>query len=124
MSEDASGVVLATASGAATRLRLAGALSGEAVTRLSALADDVADRRAVALADLSRADALPLGMLHALAAAHRRLRDAGGSLVLVDPSPAAARVLRTSGLHRALQVQGWPASAGPAASGAATAEPA
>lgn len=124
MSDDVRGMVLSTASRAATRLRLAGDLSHEAVTRLSALVDDAAGPGAVVVADLSRAEALPLELLRALAAAHRRLRDAGGSLVLADPSPAAARVLRISGLQRVLQVQGSPASAGAPYGGTATAEPA
>ena len=124
MSDDARGVVLSTASGAATRIRLAGDLSLEAVDRLSALVDDVAGPGSVVVADLSRAEALPLGLLRALASAHHRLRDCGGSLVLADPSPAAARVLRISGLHRVLQVDGWPLPAGAPASGAAAAEPA
>lgn len=125
MSDDARGVVLATASGDATRLRLSGDLSHEAVDRLAALVDDVAGPGASVLVDLSRAESLPLGLLRALTGAHRRLRDSGGTLVLLDPSPAVVRVLRTSGLHRVLQVQGWPEPAvPPAPATAATAEPA
>jgi anti-anti-sigma factor len=119
MSDDGAGVVLSTASGDATRLHLAGELSHEAVDRLSALVDDVAGPGACVVADLSRADALPLGLLRALVGAHRRLRDSGGSLVLADPSPAAARVLRISGLHLVLTVQGWPAAASPPETAAA-----
>lgn len=123
MSDDVRGVVLATSGGDATRLHLAGDLSHEAVTRLSALVDDVAGPGAVVLADLSRAEALPLELLRALVAAHRRLRDAGGSLVLVDPSPASARVLRISGLHEVLCIQGWPAPvSAPVATAGGTAE--
>ena len=127
MSDDTRGVVLSTvtptARGEATRLRLAGGLSTQDVDRLTALLDDVAGPGAVVVVDLSRAESLPLGLLRALAAGHRRLRDAAASLVIADPSSAAARVLRVSGLHRVLQVEGWPEP--PAVeSGGAAAEPA
>ena len=63
------------------------------------------------LVDLSRTAALPLGVLRVLAAAHRRLRGDVGSFVIVDPSPAAARALRVSGLDRVLVVLSAPAPA-------------
>ncbi|MET8233837.1 STAS domain-containing protein [Micromonospora sp. NPDC005298] len=39
-----------------------------------------------------------------LLAAHLRIRARGGELVLVDPTPVVARVLRATGLHRVMTV--------------------
>jgi anti-anti-sigma factor len=102
------GVVMATAGDGATRLRVAGELDVRAVDRLRAQLEDAAGRGASVRVDLSRAGALPVALLRALAAAHRTT-GSGGSLVVVDPSPAAVRVLRTSGLHRVLAVEQPPA---------------
>jgi anti-anti-sigma factor len=108
MGHDVHSVVMSTTDDDGARLLLAGKLDESAVDRLRALLDDVAAPGAAVRVDLSRAALLPLGVLRALAAAHRRLHGGGGSLVVVDPSPQAARSLRTSGLHRALTVQAWP----------------
>jgi hypothetical protein len=104
------GVVMTTAGSGVARLRLVGRLDEAAVDRLRALLDDLAAPGAQVRVDLSRAGALPLVVLRALAVAHRGLAVGGGGLQVDDPSPAAARSLRTSGLHRALLVEGWPAS--------------
>lgn len=98
------GVVMSTTDPEGARLHLVGDLDEAAVDRLRALLDDVPLGGAVRL-DLSRARVLPIGVLRVLAAAHRRLSGGGGSFVLVDPSPAAARDLRTSGLDRVLVVR-------------------
>jgi anti-sigma B factor antagonist len=110
---DEHSVVMSTADDDGARLLLAGPLDEPALDRLRALLDDVAVPRAVVRVELARAGTLPLGALRALAAAHRRITAGGGTFVLLDPSPAAARSLRTSGLDRALAVQGWPAPALP-----------
>lgn len=114
MRRDAHGVVMSTETstvrGDATRLLLAGVLDEDVVERISALLDDVAGPGVDVVVDVARAESLPLGVLRALVAAHRRLHASGGSLVLVEPSEAARRVLRTSGLHRVLQISGWPVS--------------
>jgi anti-anti-sigma regulatory factor len=99
----AHGVVMSTTDGDGSRLRLVGRLDERAVDRLRALLDDVPVSAHVRI-DLSRAAGLPLAVLRVLAAAHRRLGVGGGSFVVVDPSPAAALALRTSGLDRALVV--------------------
>jgi anti-anti-sigma regulatory factor len=104
---DEQGVVLAAARGRSARLIVSGRLDDAAVDRLRALLDDVRAPGAVVRVDLSRAATLPLVALRALAAAHRDLRG-GARLVLEHPSPAAARALRTSGLHRVLRIDGWP----------------
>ncbi|MEU4401660.1 STAS domain-containing protein [Micromonospora orduensis] len=39
-----------------------------------------------------------------LLAAHLRIRARGGELILVDPTPVVARVLRATGLHRVMTV--------------------
>lgn len=109
MSTDLHGVVLSTAVAGGVRLRLVGDLDSVAVDRLGALLDDAAQPGSDVVVDLSRAAALPISVLRALALAHRRLAAGVGELVLVDPSPAAARALRSSGLHRALHITGWPA---------------
>lgn len=108
MGGDVQCVVLSTADAGGLRLRLVGDLDDEAVDRLRALLDDVAHPGGDVAVDLSRAAALPIGVLRALAAAHRRRPDGAGSLTVVDPSPPAARALRISGLHRVLRITGWP----------------
>lgn len=109
MTEDLHSVVMSSACSAGARLLLSGDLDEPGVDRLRALLDDVAVPGADVRVDLSRAGHLAPGVLRALAAAHRRLGAAAGSFVLVHPSPAAARALRTSGLDRAFDVEGWPA---------------
>lgn len=103
------GVVLSTDDADGARLHLVGSLDEAAVDRLRAVLDDVVPGVQVRV-DLSRSDGLPVGVLRALAAAHRRLGAGGGSFVVVDPSPAAVRALRTSGLDRALVVLAPPAA--------------
>jgi anti-anti-sigma regulatory factor len=105
------GVVMTTAAAGGARLRLVGHLDHVGVDRLRALLDDLAEPGARVLLDLSRAGALPVAVLRALAATHRLLAVSRGGLQVLDPSPAAARSLRTSGLDRALRVEGWPARA-------------
>ena len=113
MRQDAHGVVMSTETstvrGGASRMLLAGVLDDEVVDRISALLDDLAGPGVDVVVDLSRSESLPLGVLRALVAAHRRLQASGGSLVVTEPSAAARRVLRTSGLHSVLQISGWPA---------------
>ncbi|HWH30900.1 MAG TPA: STAS domain-containing protein [Mycobacteriales bacterium] len=86
------------------RVHVRGELDDAATGRLRGLLDDVVAPRSVVRVDLSRADGLPVAVLRALAATHRRLSEGGGGLVVEGPSPAARRVLRTSGLHRVLPV--------------------
>lgn len=111
MHDDEQGVVMSTARGDGARLLVSGRLGPSAAERLRALLDDVHGPGAVVRVDLSHAALLPLAVLRALAATHRRLRDGGGGLVLEHPSPAAVRALRTSGLHHVLRIEGWPAVA-------------
>ena len=89
------------------RLHVRGVLDGPAVERLRGLLADGGDAVRV---DLSRAAALPVEALRALAAAHRR----GQAVVLENPSAAARQVLRVSGLDRVLVVE-QPAPATPLA---------
>ncbi|MFG1951823.1 STAS domain-containing protein [Micromonospora sp. NPDC048830] len=59
--------------------------------------------------DLSGVRLLSTAGVRALVAAHRRIRARGGVLVLVDPAPTVARVLRVTGLHRVIPIhQGAP----------------
>ena len=114
MRPESHGVVMSTETsterGDASRLLLSGVLDENVVDRVSALLDDLAGPGHDVVVDLSRAESLPLGVLRALVAAHRRLHASGGSLLVVEPSSAARRVLRTSGLHRVLPISGWPAT--------------
>lgn len=103
-------VVMSTSRPEGAHVRLAGELDERAVDRLRALLDDLPHGAAVRV-DLSRSARLPLGVLRALAAAHRRLGAGGGTLVLAQPSASAERALRVSGLDRVLVVQGWPEDA-------------
>ncbi|MFF5174541.1 STAS domain-containing protein [Micromonospora sp. NPDC000089] len=61
--------------------------------------------RPVVRVDLSGVGLLSAAGVRALAAAHLRVRAFGGVLVLVDPAPVVARVLRVTGLHRVVTVQ-------------------
>lgn len=85
-------------------LGLHGDLDATDAERLRALLDDAiaAGRRLVL--DLSEVEHLSSTALAVLVAAHRRLRDGGGSLVVSAPRPAVVRVLRVSGLHRVILV--------------------
>jgi anti-anti-sigma factor len=61
--------------------------------------------RPVLRLDLSGVVLLSATGVRALAAAHLRVRARGGELVLVDPAPVVARVLRVTGLDRVLPVR-------------------
>lgn len=85
-------------------LTLTGELDTRGAERLRALLDDaVAPGRRLVL-DLSGVEHLSSAALAVLVAGHRRLRDAGGALVVSSPSSAVVRVLRVSGLHRVIVV--------------------
>lgn len=111
MVERDAGVVMATSQGDSARLVVAGRPDPADCDRIAGLLDDVRAPRAVVRVDLSRATSLPVALLRCLMTAARRLADGGGGLVVVDPSAAAVRTLRTSGLHRVLAVEGWPTAA-------------
>ena len=55
--------------------------------------------------DLSGVRVLSAAGVRALVAAHLRFRARGGELVVVDPDPVVARVLRATGLHRIIAVR-------------------
>ncbi|MGC4746260.1 STAS domain-containing protein [Micromonospora sp. DT201] len=63
-----------------------------------------APARPVLQLDLSELRLLSAAGVRALLAAHLRVRARGGELVLVDPSPVVARVLRATGLHRVMPI--------------------
>ncbi|MFC4020095.1 STAS domain-containing protein [Micromonospora sp. GCM10011542] len=63
-----------------------------------------APARPVLALDLSELRLLSAAGVRALLAAHLRVRARGGELVLVDPAPMVARVLRATGLHRVMPV--------------------
>ncbi|TQJ22776.1 anti-anti-sigma factor [Micromonospora sp. A202] len=60
--------------------------------------------RPVLQLDLSELRLLSAAGIRTLLAAHLRVRARGGELVLVDPSPVVARVLRATGLHRVMSI--------------------
>ncbi|GAB3936000.1 STAS domain-containing protein [Micromonospora vulcania] len=60
--------------------------------------------RPVIRLELSELRLLSAAGVRALLAAHLRVRACGGELVLVDPTPVVARVLRATGLHRVMPV--------------------
>lgn len=87
-----------------TVVALEGDLDLPAADRLRALLQDtVASRRQLVL-DLSSVTHVCPTALAVLVAGHRRLRDAGGALVVRSPSDVVVRELRISGLHRVLVV--------------------
>ncbi|WP_410809136.1 STAS domain-containing protein [Micromonospora sp. 067-2] len=63
-----------------------------------------APARPVLRLELSELRLLSAAGVRALLAAHLRVRARGGELVLVDPTPVVARVLRATGLHRVMPV--------------------
>ncbi len=63
-----------------------------------------APARPVLHVELSQLRLLSAAGVRTLLAAHLRVRARGGELVLVDPSPVVARVLRVSGLHRVMTI--------------------
>ncbi|KAB1925367.1 STAS domain-containing protein [Micromonospora sp. ALFpr18c] len=54
--------------------------------------------------DMSGLRLLSAAGVRTLLAAHLRVRACGGELILVDPTPVVARVLRATGLHRVMTV--------------------
>ncbi|WP_446215438.1 STAS domain-containing protein [Micromonospora sp. IBHARD004] len=64
-----------------------------------------APARPVLRLDLSGVRVLSATAVRTLVAAHLRIRARGGELVLVDPDPVVARVLRVTGQHRVLPVR-------------------
>lgn len=60
--------------------------------------------RPVLQLDLTELRLLSAAGIRTLLAAHLRVRARGGELVLVDPSPVVARVLRATGLHRVMPI--------------------
>ncbi|KKK05906.1 STAS domain-containing protein [Micromonospora sp. HK10] len=64
-----------------------------------------APARPVLRVELSGVRVLSASGVRALVAAHLRVRARGGELVLVDPDPVVARVLRATGLHRVMAVR-------------------
>ncbi|MBM7495282.1 anti-anti-sigma factor [Micromonospora luteifusca] len=63
-----------------------------------------APARRVLQLELSELRLLSAAGVRTLLAAHLRVRARGGELVLVDPSPVVARVLRATGLHRVMSI--------------------
>ncbi|SCF10679.1 anti-anti-sigma factor [Micromonospora coriariae] len=63
-----------------------------------------APARPVLQLDLSELRLLSAAGVRALLAAHLRVRARGGQLVLVDPTPVVARVLRATALHRVMPI--------------------
>lgn len=85
-------------------LRVTGDLDVSGAERLQALLGDAIRPGAALTVDLSRVTRLTHPGLAVLVAAHRRLRDGGGSLALSRPSAPVVRALRVSGLHLELTV--------------------
>ncbi|MEU5908711.1 STAS domain-containing protein [Micromonospora sp. NPDC047527] len=63
-----------------------------------------APARPVVQLEMSELRLLSAAGVRALLAAHLRIRARGGELVLVDPTPVVARVLRVTGLHRVMTI--------------------
>lgn len=106
------GSLLATSDVAGLRLRLQGRLDAADAGRLRGLLDDAAAEGIAVRVDLSRAGDLGVDVLRVLAA---HARDAASRLVLEQPSAAAARALRVSGLDRVLAVLPGRSASEPAA---------
>ncbi len=100
----ASGARRPTAGAEPVSLALRGDLEQCDAERLRALLGDAIAPGRRLVVDLSEVEHLSAAALAVLVAAHRRLRDGGGSLVVRRPSPAVVRVLRVSGLHRVILV--------------------
>ncbi|MEH1029398.1 STAS domain-containing protein [Micromonospora profundi] len=63
-----------------------------------------APARPVVQLEMSELRLLSAAGVRTLLAAHLRIRARGGELVLVDPTPMVARVLRATGLHRVMTI--------------------
>lgn len=113
---DGTGSLMATTDGRGTRVRVRGRLDDADAGRLRALLEDAAPP--AVRVDLSRAGTLPPAVLRVLAGAHRARVEGAAGLVLEQPSRAATRSLRVSGLDRVLAVELRPGRAArPAAAG-------
>ena len=91
--------------GLVKRLIVAGHLDDPGAERLRALLTDAILPGLELTLDVSRVTRLTYPALEALVAAHRRLQEGAGSLVLLAPSAPVVRALRVSGLDRVLVVQ-------------------
>ncbi|MEH0936406.1 anti-sigma factor antagonist [Micromonospora psammae] len=87
----------------AVEVRVAGEIDVASVGALR-VALWAAPARPVLRLDLSGVRVLSAAGVRAVVAAHLRVRARGGELVLVDPDPTVARVLRATGLHRVIPV--------------------
>ena len=108
MTARAASVVIGTSPGGDPCVLVSGELDGEASLRLRLAVADAVPAGSGLVVDLSRVTRLRTAGMRALLDERHRLRQVGGDLRLSGVSPAAARALRTAGLHRAL---GWPAAA-------------
>ncbi|MDG4781556.1 STAS domain-containing protein [Micromonospora sp. WMMD961] len=84
-------------------MRVAGEIDIATVAAFRSALWSAPARRVVQL-ELSDLRLLSAAGVRTLLAAHLRVRACGGELVLVDPSPVVARVLRASGLHRVMPI--------------------
>jgi anti-anti-sigma factor len=114
MTHRAPSVVMATARPGGPHLMASDELDADGTARLRATLDDAVAPGVRLTLDLSRVSHLSAEALAVLVHAHRRLRDGGGALELLETSPAVTRVLRISGLHRVLGAGSAPAQPGSA----------
>ncbi|WFE54038.1 STAS domain-containing protein [Micromonospora sp. WMMD1155] len=84
-------------------MRVAGEIDIATVAAFRSALWSAPARRVIQL-ELSDLRLLSAAGVRTLLAAHLRVRACGGELVLVDPTPVVARVLRASGLHRVMEI--------------------
>ncbi len=109
MTTRAPSTVLATVRPTGPHLTVAGELDPPGAVRLRGVLDDAIAPGVRLTLDLSRVTRLSLPALAVLVHGYRRLRDAGGCLVLDAVSEPVERLLTVSGLSRVLLVPARPA---------------
>ena len=87
-------------------LFLAGELDCATAPRLRKAIDDLGDRTVATLVlDLTKLTFLDSTGLHEIVVALKRQREAGGELVIRDPSPSTRRILEIVGLSQVVLIE-------------------
>lgn len=98
--------VLPAGDGVCSVVRLAGEADLTSTALRDALTAEVARKPRVIAVDMTSLRFIDSGAMHMIVAAYQVFRREGGTLMLVNPAPAVARVLDLSGISEIIPVYG------------------
>jgi anti-anti-sigma factor len=98
--------VLPAGDGMCSVVRLAGEADLTSTELRDALTGEMAGKTRLLLVDMSALTFIDSGATQMIIAAHQVFRREGGTLALVSPTPAAARVLELTGVSELITVYG------------------